>query len=335
MNDTESLDTAHEPTSQSPSESLGDLILARLLPMSSSVSTKKLRDELAPFYRETLTEDRVEEALVRLRSHGLVAETGQVATQPGRDRAMDYLGLKMLPPKTTWSSIKSKYLLPKALGVRPNSAEADKLNKLDRLAALLLKRNLHLPEAAGNTLKQVMEAIACRQLGYPEHTKLQSLLPILLGQVIGGDPLRAKDMETVVARVLLNSPRGGIAGLREVALRDLVTPPSVAGCSEADESFDLPGFVTAVRAAAKASPTGRFGENKVFINHVWNQLRVEPRYARLELPRFKDKLLMANRSGLLTLSRADLVQLMDPADVRESETRHLNAVFHFVLIDKE
>ncbi len=55
----------------------------------------------------------------------------------------------------------------------------------------------------------------------------------------------------------------------------------------------------------------------------------------MDLPAFKRRLTEANNARLLTLSRADLVQLMDPADVRESETRYLNAEFHFVLVDKE
>jgi hypothetical protein len=37
----------------------------------------------------------------------------------------------------------------------------------------------------------------------------------------------------------------------------------------------------------------------------------------------------------LELSRADLVAAMDPEDVRSSETRHLNAEFHFINLDLE
>ena len=34
-------------------------------------------------------------------------------------------------------------------------------------------------------------------------------------------------------------------------------------------------------------------------------------------------------------SRADLVEVMDPTDVRESQTHYLNGEFHFVLLEKE
>ena len=94
-------------------------------------------------------------------------------------------------------------------------------------------------------------------------------------------------------------------------------------------------FASVVKAAARASPTGRFGDNKVFISHLWRQLRTDPRFAALGPAGFKARLVEAHRADLLTLSRADLVQLMDPADVSESETPYLNAAFHFVLVDKE
>ena len=54
----------------------------------------------------------------------------------------------------------------------------------------------------------------------------------------------------------------------------------------------------------------------------------------LDLPAFKQRLVEANQAGLLTLSRADLVQVMDPADVRDSEIQYLNATFHFLLVER-
>ena len=99
--------------------------------------------------------------------------------------------------------------------------------------------------------------------------------------------------------------------------------------------FDLPAFAQTVKAAVRDCPTGRFGDNKVFISHVWRRLRDEPGFPAMDLPAFKQRLTEANNARLLTLSRADLVQVMDPTDVRESETRDLNAAFHFVLLEKE
>jgi hypothetical protein len=119
-------------------------------------------------------------------------------------------------------------------------------------------------------------------------------------------------------------------GLRAVALAALTTANAIP-----DEPFDLDTFANTVKAVARTCPTGRFGDNKVFISHVWRQLQDQPQIAPLGLAGFKQKLVEANRENLLTLSRADLVQLMDPADVRESETAYLNAAFHFILVEKE
>lgn len=89
---------------------------------------------------------------------------------------------------------------------------------------------------------------------------------------------------------------------------------------------DLATFARQVIAAAEASKTGWFGDNKVFISHVWRQMR-EPGG---DMDAFKARLVDAHRAALLTLSRADLVGAMDPKDVDESETHYLSATFHFV-----
>ncbi len=55
----------------------------------------------------------------------------------------------------------------------------------------------------------------------------------------------------------------------------------------------------------------------------------------MDLPAFKQRLAEANNARLLDLSRADLVQAMDPDDVRLSEVTYLNAAFHFIRIGSE
>ena len=87
-----------------------------------------------------------------------------------------------------------------------------------------------------------------------------------------------------------------------------------------------------VKAAARDCPTGRYGDHKVFIAHVWDRLRADPDFAGMDLDGFKRALAEANNLRLLDLSRADLVQAMDPEDVRRSEVHYLNATFHFVRI---
>ena len=99
--------------------------------------------------------------------------------------------------------------------------------------------------------------------------------------------------------------------------------------------FDLHRFTDCVLAAARACPTGRYGDTKVFIVHVWRALRDDPEFRGTDFPTFKQRLAEANNARLLDLSRADLVQAMDPEDVRLSEVSYLNASFHFIRIDPE
>jgi hypothetical protein len=95
---------------------------------------------------------------------------------------------------------------------------------------------------------------------------------------------------------------------------------------------DLPGFAERVRAGARSCPSGRLGDNKVFVVHVWRALRGDPAVAGLDLDGFKRRLAEANHARLLDLGRADLVEAMDPEDVRLSEVHYLGATFHFVRI---
>jgi hypothetical protein len=128
--------------------------------------------------------------------------------------------------------------------------------------------------------------------------------------------------------------KGWLDGEEPVAPREPVEEAPARAEAVAEPAFDLPAFAATVRAAARDCPTGRFGPNKVFINHVWRHLGQEPSVPRLDLDAFKARLVEANRAGLLHLSRADLVEVMDPADVQDSETPYLNAVFHFVLLQE-
>lgn len=85
-------------------------------------------------------------------------------------------------------------------------------------------------------------------------------------------------------------------------------------------------FAFDVLLAAQHPKTARFGEDKAYIASVWRQFLG----GDWPLPDFKSALVEANRLGYVQLSRADLVVAMDPDLVRKSETKHLNATFHFV-----
>jgi hypothetical protein len=81
---------------------------------------------------------------------------------------------------------------------------------------------------------------------------------------------------------------------------------------------------------ARSSPSGRFGDHLVFISHVWRRAHGEHPADFADEPLFKERLAAAHQAGLLKLSRADLVEAMDPRDVSASEVALQGATFHFV-----
>lgn len=113
--------------------------------------------------------------------------------------------------------------------------------------------------------------------------------------------------------------------------------PEPAGAKpSASLPASLPDFAKEALQVAEATKTGGFGDNKVFINHVYREMA--RKYPGLTLAEFKQRLVEANAAGLLTLSRADLPVVMNVGDVEDSETRHSTGAdlsgrgqFHFIL----
>lgn len=101
----------------------------------------------------------------------------------------------------------------------------------------------------------------------------------------------------------------------------------VAAAPEAAQ--DLAVFARRVLETARTLTTGRFGEDRVFISHVFQALRSELGMSEAV---FKARLLVANQKRLLSLSRADMVEWMDPTDVTASEIRNLGSTVHFIAL---
>ncbi|HTU90382.1 MAG TPA: hypothetical protein VMF69_09935 [Gemmataceae bacterium] len=238
--------------------------------------------------------------------------------------------------------------MPKALGIAPTSQKALKrIGDKENLAAILLRELFELPVGPFPSFGAVLNALACKELGFPEATNLEEVKQLILSRRIGSDErLDTGTLKKALPRVLLGTKSRGISGLRAVLLMGwadcskLPTPPPMPPQEQLRDEptpagFDLPAFAQTVKAAARDCPTGRFGDNKVFISHLWRRLQDEPAFPVMDLPTFKQRLTEANNSHLLTLSRADLVQVMDPVDVQESLTTYLNGEFHFVLVERE
>ena len=353
-------------THQSPVESL---VLARLLTAAANGDAiAKIKKDLEPLlvhrWAGAALTERIEAALLALQSQGFVdllpgktkkAAPKFVLTTAGRSRGHQFLGVTQLKPKTNWGAIRKTYLPARVLKL-PAASEAQfkTLSNENAFQAILLKQQYELPIAEVPKPDQAIDALAWKLLGFEGETRkfdLKSVKTALFNRALGDG--RVTDFKKAATRLLahrLGARRDDPKELRDAVLRGWIDahesatatplaapiehPPAPLPSSPAAHSppFDLPAFAQKVKETARHSATGRFGDNKVFIAHVWKAFHADPATQTMDLPTFKERLTEANNARLLDLSRADLVQAMDPEDVRQSEVHYLNATFHFVRI---
>ena len=339
------------------------LALARLLAAGDKGETRtKLAADLKPLVEggldralDGLEDDRAIDRVVD-RKGKLTAKV--VLTAEGRRIALEALGLEELPPKTTWAKLKSTHLVALALG-KPGRA-------VGGLKVEILRAHYGLELGEKPTLKQATDAMAAKLLGldpglaFNAETILRKLLgdagvdlkagekpsPAGIGEALFrrelGDPSAKKPLDLIATRSV-GARNQQAAELGSAILRTWIgrPRPAVADLDEAPalpesraeghaDSLDLEEFARRVVEAARTSPTGWFGDAKVFISHVRRALRDDPAFAVMDEATFKHRLIEAHRSRLVELGRADLVEAMDPADVRESSTAYENVVYHFV-----
>jgi hypothetical protein len=290
-------------------------------------------------------------------------------TAEGRRRGLELLGVTVLRPKTTWAVLRKTYLPATVLGL-PASGEATfKAMASDPgFKAALLKRHYELPTAEVPKLDDAIDALAWKLIGFEGAAgkfTVKNVKTALLNRALGEG--RATDFKKAASRLVAQragARRDDAKELRDAVLRGWIdrnsAPVASGGAGTAAEDHpplslyrptipeprelpreppppakparELAELAERVQAAARACPTGRFGDNKVFIAHVWRMLRFDPDFAEMDLDELKELLALANNFRFLDLARADLVQAMDPEDVRLSEVRYLNATFHFIRI---
>jgi hypothetical protein len=314
--------------------------------------------------------DRIGQELWGLETAGLVfrAKKGRTErsalTQQGRHRILGLFGLDDLPHKTTWDKFKKTYLAARALGLNtPRGEDAKRFATDNGFKSALLRARFELPLHANAKVEEAIAALCWTLLGLPAGRKfdVKTVQAALIRRALGeGGELGPKpDPKKEAAKLLAKEVGARQAGkdeLRTATLRRWVEEPVVSlyapspnhgeepdphtpfdegGVrSTASDLLDEPltEFSQRVLAAARATTSGRFGDNKVFIAHVWRTLASDPQMISLGLDAFKHRLAEANQARLLDLARADLVEAMDPDDVRTSEVSHLGATFHFVRI---
>jgi hypothetical protein len=317
--------------------SLTDLILARLaMPGKKPPAPAAIHKDVAPLIRGGLSKDRFADVLTELRTAGHLPPKGQALTESGRAHALGVLGLAELPPKCNWGKVKAGFLIPNALGLKPwSETDVACAATADKLAARLIQTKFELPVASDANLSGVLESLVCKLAGFPGCRSLKELAATVISRELQADPpLSVKDAAKLAPRLLLGVAKSGVDGFRMKVLGGSFEDRTEPKAEAAIPRPDLPAFADAVRVAAAGCPTGWSGDDLVLISHVWKHVRDWSEFQSVDLPAFKEKLLAANRERLLTLSRADLVQALDPRDVLDSETTYLNAAFHFLKIRK-
>jgi hypothetical protein len=335
---------------------IGLLVLARVLVGAEKGATatdlmKALGPLLEHRWAGAVLADRIARVLGDLGAGGLIVLTRRGKTErgtltpAGEGRALEFLGLDRRPPKISWDQVKKTALAARALGLpTPRDKAARGFSGDPGFKAALMKARFDLPLDDFPTFDQAIDALSWTLLGFEPGPKftVKAVKAALLGRTGEGrrqvdphaDP--RKEATRLLARKV-GARQAGKDELRLAAIRQWIDqnveapgPPPPA--EVAPDPLDLDTFAWRVQEAAKASATGRFGDNKVFVIHVWNALSADPAFAALGLDGFKQQLAAANHARRLDLSRADMVEAMDRDDVRDSEVTYLGARFHFVQI---
>jgi hypothetical protein len=358
-----------EQTALKPVE---QLVLARLLVAGEKGATgndfkKALEPIVGHQWSGAALNERLAEILTSLDGAGLILRTRKGRTEratltpKGRQLSLEFVGMDELPPRTTWDKIKKTALTARALGLVPPRGDHAKLFSTDNgFKAVLLRRKRGLPLNEFPKIEQAIDALAWALLGFAPGRKfdVKSVQAALILRALGDDrdPGPKPDPKKELAKLLANevgARQSGKDELRLATLRqwvdghaaaplrpddfstaELQSEPNRTADSTALESpgLDLSGFAQRVLQAARSSVTGHFGANKVFISHVWQALQGDQKFTEMGLAAFKRRLAEANNARLLDLSRADMVEAMDPEDVRFSEVSYLGATFHFIRI---
>lgn len=324
---------------------VGDLVLAWLLTRAEGKGARSgVSSALKPFtaHRWSAGEwsTHLDEALEALETGGFIEQTarkGLGLTKEGKARGLKFLGLERAKG-LSWKTLRLTHLTALSLGLP--SAQGEKFGKVGHLRAVLVQKQRGLGRVGTRTLKQVQDELCWKQLGVTTDKPftLAAAQSFLLGQVAESSrELKASQaMEQLAARQA-GARRTDAESLRQAIVQSWLLPtsepveakpaaPSAPAPKAPPQEEALPAFAERVLHTARTATSGRFGEDRVFISHVWRAMG-EP---SLDERTFKNRLIEANQKRLLSLSRADMVDVMNSADVSASETRHLGATFHFV-----
>jgi hypothetical protein len=301
-------------------ERLDDLVRARRATRASNPPPAAVAAELAPFAPAHLPPSHwqaaIEASLARLGSK----ETTDLSARFG------------LGGKLQWQPLVTKTIPALALGIAGDDKRAlARLSKREDWAAAIAGRALGIwSDGAAPRLAQVCDALVWRSLGLagkPKKTPPEIRSHFLREILTAGSGPPERLLPLLAAREL-GIVRTDLRALREALVRRWLCGQDWS--STVGRPTSIGDFASAVHQSAEHVTDGLFGGRKVFISSLWRDMQAHPTFGRLSLDEFKQQLLAAHKAGLLALARADLTAAMDAGAVRESETAHLEARYHFV-----
>lgn len=342
-----------------------NLTLQELIPIrflacpDNGLTASEIKKSLNYFFYQPPSSNEWLRALQQLAEHGLLNKTGKSRFQIsaiGQKLALQKLGLQFLPPATRWLMLKNCYLIASILKLPAPINERDCLSitSADGLRASILVNAFRLSIDAYPSLTKARDSLLWQQLAELVTANLQhklmasnatrsrpftmgSVIALLLNSLLGTERELPWDaaLKQLAAKAV-GARRISLEELRLAIFRAATEKPSQQSESFPDqlpEPFNLEFFANQVIQSANRSQTGKFGDNKVFISHVWHQMELDGNTFGMDLKQFKHYLALANNKDLISLSRADLAYAMDQSAILASETSYLNSIFHFIRLE--
>jgi hypothetical protein len=210
-----------------------------------------------------------------------------------------------------------------------------RLSDVGRRAALAFLTIAEIPK--GEDWTWVKKVLWLRSVGLPITTvylknagnaewKAAYMLALAYGIVLREDPTPMRVVDAILWRALdgkrPGDSQGHVSGESDPGVVSLPLAP-----------VDLETFARRVNEAALAAPTGRWLDDKVFISHVYEELKRRHQAEGMTPEEFKQQLVRAHQARLVRLNRADFVGTLPPTDVQSSKTEDGEHTFHFVRID--
>jgi hypothetical protein len=325
---------------------LRTLVLLRLAPQTRTrLSRRDLVSSIlacAGATADPVARQAVEDTLTRAIEGGDVSARPLSLTDQGR-RALD----AAVGPgwaERSWRQLKGETLPRLATGrasERRGGARADVLGA----SAMALALD-HDPSTA--QLTALIDKLAWRALGVDTDAKfeLQRVRRHLLRDLVPSEArvdqptwrrmvaMRVAGLKRCDAQHFAEHVVARWAFPQPVAAAAASEAPSETAPSTSDAEPPSPSaLAAAVKEAALAPDVTRFHDDRAFIASVWAHMQGKPPVGDMPLESFKEALFQCHRAGLLRITRAELVGVMDPADVAASELERYGATFHFVAID--